>query len=147
MVWFRIGCNDACEGLGRRAVGERLDKRRAAVAGGDDLRVQWDAAEERHAHLRGKLLAAADLEQVDLLAAVRAEQAAHVLDDPGHAEVERLAEGHAPPHVGDGDVLRRGDDDRPRAVARPVGPRPAARRPCPAASRSPGSPAGPTRRP
>ena len=65
------------------------------------LGLQADAAQERHAQLRGRLLAAAFAEHL----------AGHVLDDAHHRHFQPLEGGDPARGIGQGDRLRRGDDD------------------------------------
>src|SRR2546429_8153709 len=74
------------------------DERRAGVAADDDAWVDRDATEERQAPFLRRGLAAAAFEDVRLLPAVRADEAAHVLDHAqdvhpdGLRERDRLAD-------------------------------------------------------
>ena len=50
-------------------------------------------------------------EDVGPLAAIRADEIAHVLDDAEHRHVDALEHGDAAPRVDQREVLRRRDDD------------------------------------
>ena len=94
----------------RRRSREGLHVRHALLPGLHDRRVHGNAAEERHVGLGRHALSAAAQEDVGGLAAVRADEAAHVLNDAQHRQIERDAEGQRLAHVVHGHALRRGDD-------------------------------------
>src|SRR3989442_1890753 len=72
---------DGTERLRRLGVRMFEDERFARIASDDDPRVQGNATQERKPELFRGRFAPADLEDVRLLAAMRADEAAHVLDD------------------------------------------------------------------
>src|SRR5256712_13374203 len=80
---------------GFRGLGVRMleDERFARIATDDDPRVQGDATQEREAELLRRRFAPADLEDVRLLAAMRADESAHVLDDAEDVHLHSLGEG------------------------------------------------------
>jgi hypothetical protein len=77
-------------GLGRHRGGLVDEERASFVAAGDDVGVEGQRPEERNADLAAHPFAAAAAEDVGALAAVRAGERAHVLDDPEDGDVHRL---------------------------------------------------------
>ena len=82
----------------------------ALLADGD---VQRQRAEQRHAVLRRHPFATALPEQVLHVAALGAGMDGHVLDDAQHRHLDFLEHLQRFLGIQRGDVLRRGDDDRP----------------------------------
>ena len=78
--------------------------------------VSRDLTEEGHVQLVGEPLAAARPEDFGALAAVRADEIAHVLDHAQHRDADPLEHLGAPEGVAHRHFLRRGDDDRPAQV-------------------------------
>src|SRR6266571_6664265 len=88
------------------------DERLARIDADDDPGIQGDATQEREPELLRGRLAPADLEDVRLLAAMRADESAHVLDDAEDVHLHGLCEGDRLADVQEGDLLRRRHDDR-----------------------------------
>src|SRR6202023_180264 len=84
---------DMAEGVGVRSLGLGDHDRHAAVAAEDDLGIERDRPQEGGAEELGGPLAAALLEDVGDLAAVRADERRHVLDDADHRHVDLLEHG------------------------------------------------------
>ena len=103
---------DGAIDLGVRAVGIGDDDRVAAVGGLADGDVERHLAEEVAAELLGLAPRAAMAEDLAALAAMRAEEIAHVLDDAEHRHVDLAEHVEALARVEQRDVLRRRDDDR-----------------------------------
>src|SRR5689334_22672757 len=70
------------EGSGGRRSGIAHHERHTGIAAFADGLINGDAADERHAQLLRHLFPAATAEYVGFMAAVRANEMAHVLDDP-----------------------------------------------------------------
>src|SRR5260221_2911736 len=97
---------DLPEGLGGNGVGLGDDDRLAAVAADDHARVDRYLAEEGHAEHLGRPFPAAMTEDLLTLAAVLADEVAHVLDDAEERHVHLAEHGQALARVDKGDVLR-----------------------------------------
>ena len=91
------------------ALGHRGDARVAALADGD---VDRDLPEQLQPVVPREPLAAAAPEDLRRLAAVRADEGAHVLHEPDDGDVHPLEHRQRLPHVRESDVLRRRDEDR-----------------------------------
>src|SRR5213083_2232659 len=78
-----------------RGLGIRMfeDERSTRITTDDDARVERHPAQERQPELLRGVLAAADLEDVRLLATMRAHEAAHVLDHAEDVHLDGLREG------------------------------------------------------
>src|SRR5665213_3141593 len=92
--------------LGMRAVGLRDDDRRSRIRGLADGYIERHLAEEFDAELLGLFPGAAMAEDFASLAAMRAEEVAHVLDEAQHRHVDLLEHVEALARVLQGDVLR-----------------------------------------
>ena len=90
----------------------------AGVAADADRLVDRNAAEERHVHLGRQRLAAALAEDVALVAAGRADEVAHVLDQAERRNVQFLIHPDGAPRVGQRHRLRRRDETGARDRAR-----------------------------
>src|SRR5579875_2337059 len=90
----------------------RHDDRIADVAALPDRAHQRDLTQERHAVTCRRPLSAAVAEDVGALPAAWADEVAHVLDDAQDGRLHFLEHRQALDRVGQGDILRRGDDDR-----------------------------------
>ena len=88
-----------------------MDERCARVGAITDAWIDWNLAKEVQIHLFREFLAAALFEDVGDFAAVRAGEAAHVLNDAQNGKVELTAEIDGTADVRSGDFLRRRDDD------------------------------------
>ncbi len=75
------------------------DERLTRIAADDDPRVERDPTEEREAELHRRVLPAAPFEDIDPLAAVRADIAAHIFDNPDDRQPHGAREADALPHV------------------------------------------------
>src|SRR3989449_8533074 len=84
----------------------------ALIAPDYDPRIERHPAQERQPELLRGVLAAADPENVRLLAAMRADEAAHVLDHAEDVHLDGLREGNRLADIQEGDLLGRRDDDR-----------------------------------
>src|SRR6267143_3534561 len=97
---------DVLDDLTERLRGVRIGmldhKRFARVPTDDDARVERDSTEERQAKLVRRRLASADLENRRLLPAMRAHEAAHVLDHAEDVHLDRLRERNRLPNVQEG---------------------------------------------
>src|SRR5262249_2350896 len=102
---------DGLKGPGVRTVWLGDDDRMAAVGGLADREVGRDSAEELGAELLGFPAGAAMAEDVAALAAMGAEEIAHVLDDAEHGHVDLAEHVEALARIEQRDVLRRRDDD------------------------------------
>jgi hypothetical protein len=100
--FFEGGADD-----GVAEVGEHV----AGVAGGADLHVERDFAEEGDFQFFGFRTGAAAAEDVVALAAAFADEAAHVFDHAEDGDVDRVEHRDGPLGVEQGDLLRRADDD------------------------------------
>src|SRR4051812_13672554 len=74
--------DDVARQLQKRFSARTLDHRLSGVAPDPYLRIERQLAQEVHLHLFRRALPAAVAENVDALAAMRAAQVAHVLDQP-----------------------------------------------------------------
>jgi hypothetical protein len=79
----------------------------AAIGGGADVEMERDLAQERHAELVGFLAGAAMAEDLRALAALGAEEVAHVLDDAEHRHRDLAEHAQSLAGIDQGDVLRR----------------------------------------
>ena len=82
----------------------------ALVASGADAGVDRDLAQEGDPQLFGHPAPAAVAEDLGALAAVAADEVAHVLDHAQHRDVELAEHRHGLAHVGERDGLRRRHD-------------------------------------
>src|SRR4051812_1397654 len=98
--------------FGARRIGRGDHARFAAIGFFADLRVERQLAEQLHVVLLGHALAAASTEDVLDVAAVRTDVQAHVLDDAEHGHRDLLEHLETLARIGQGDVLRRGHNDR-----------------------------------
>ena len=87
--------------------------RDAGIAADSDRLVERHAAEERHGQLGCQRLAAALAEDVALVRARRADEVAHVLDQPQRRHVQLLVHPHGTPRIGNRHGLRGRDHDAP----------------------------------
>src|SRR5262249_20773920 len=81
------------------------------IRSGPNRHVQWYLAEEGHPEPLRLVPRAAMAENVASLAAMRALEIAHVLNDAEHGHVDLLEHGKPPPRIDQRQILRRGDDD------------------------------------
>src|SRR6266705_5662157 len=88
------------------------DERSTRITTDDDSRVERHPAQEGQPELLRGVLASADLEDVRLLSAMRAHEAAHVLDYAEDVHLDGLREGDRLSHIEEGYLLGRRDDDR-----------------------------------
>src|SRR5579859_1838318 len=111
------GTSDLAQGLpGARMVRIGMlsgGDRRTRIAARAYARLQGNSAEHLEVELAGDSLAAAGAEDVVLLAAVRADEAAHVLDHAQDSDVDLVEHRDRLARIGQGDLLRRGHDHRP----------------------------------
>ena len=110
------------------------DRGHADVAALADGHVERHAAEVVDAVLRGEALAAAAPEDLGQLAAVRAGERGHVLDETEDRHAHPLEHRERLGHVRERDLLGR-RDQHGAARSAPPGPASAGRRTCPAAGR------------
>src|SRR5882762_7057771 len=103
---------DVLVGLGVRAVGFGYDDGMPTVGRGADVEMQRDLAQERDAEFVGLLARAAMAEDFRALAAMGAEEVAHVLDDAEHRHGDLAEHAQSLARIDQGDVLRRRDDHR-----------------------------------
>src|SRR5207244_12657247 len=85
--------DDSPKRLGRLGIRVLKDERLSGVPANHDPRVEWDPTEERQPEFFRGRLAPSDLEDVGLLAAVRADETAHVLDHAQDVHLHGLREG------------------------------------------------------
>src|SRR5712692_8087911 len=97
---------DVAEGLGIGRIGVRHGDRAAVVRGLADRDVERHFAEKIGAKPLGFAARAAMAEDLAALAAMRAEEIAHVLDDAEHRHIDLLEHGEPLARVDEGDVLR-----------------------------------------
>src|SRR6185312_9132139 len=102
----------AAEDLRVFAVGRRGDEGPAAVRGFADREIERHFAEKRHAEFLGLVARTAMRENIGALAAMRAQEIAHVLHDAENRHFDLAEHGDALARVDQREVLWRRDDDR-----------------------------------
>ncbi len=70
----------------------RQDMWLAAIAGHHNHGIEWDSCQHRHLVAFGQLIRATPLEDIGLLAAVRADKATHILDQSDHRPLQLATE-------------------------------------------------------
>ena len=109
-TWAATCSATAVDGLRDHVVRRAQHDRHADVAARSDGLGHRHGAEERHVQFLGEPSPAAAAEQVGLVAAGRAGEVAHVLDDAKHRDVQLPVHVDGAPRVGHRDGLRRGHD-------------------------------------
>src|SRR3569623_1301012 len=103
---------DGAEGGRLRTARISGHHRPAGIGGFADRHVEWDLAEERHAHRAGRVGGAAMAEDVVAFAGIGRHEVAHVLDQAEQRDVEPLDHVDGLLRVDHREVLRRRRDHR-----------------------------------